>query len=829
MPHSFIVSGTNPERTLLLVDGSSYLYRAFHALPELKSPQGEPTGAIYGVLNMLRRLAADYQAQARAVVFDAKGRTFRDDQYPEYKAHRAPMPDELSAQVEPLSEAIRALGWPVLVVEGVEADDVIATLADEATRRGWRSVISTGDKDLAQLVDSRVTLVNTMSNETLDIEGVKLKFGVPPEKIVDYLTLVGDAIDNIPGVDKVGPKTAARWLSQYGSLEGVIAHAGEITGSVGENLRKVLDWLPKGRGLITVKRDVALPVTLDQLADRQGDPSRQRALYERFGFKTWLKEVESAPRQPQQPSPPSTLQKRRYSAILTEGQLRELVKKLETAPLVGFDTECVGLEPMTARLVGMSFAFGNEALYLPLAHEYPAAPQQIDFGTALELLKPWLEGAGFRKVGQNVKFDCHVLANQGIRLAGCVHDTLLESYVLEVHQRHDLGALALRHCGWQTISYDEVTGKGATRIEFSAVEIGRATEYAAEDADCTLALHEILHPKIEQDKKLQFVYEEIEMRVLPVLFRMERNGVLLDAAKLEAQSHELGKEMLVIEQKAYEAAGQPFNLGSPKQIQEILFERQKLPVRKKTPSGQPSTDEDVLAELALEHPLPKRILEHRGDRPACLQRAQPAEHSHPHAGRAPHPRGVHRAGGREDRVGRLFADRAAHHGAPLRRREPEARVRARRRRAPRHGRGGIRPAARPGQPRRAAHREGDQLRAHLRHVELRPGAEPRDRARDGTGLHRVVFRPLSGGETLHGPDAQPRAHARLRRNGVRPAPLAAGDEERQPDAPPGGRARRDQRADAGHRRRLDQACDDCSSEFPGTKKTADDAHHAGTR
>ena len=611
MPHSFIVSGTNPERTLLLVDGSSYLYRAFHALPELKSPQGEPTGAIYGVLNMLRRLAADYEAQARAVVFDAKGRTFRDDQYPEYKAHRAPMPDELSAQVEPLSEAIRALGWPVLVVEGVEADDVIATLADEATRRGWRSVISTGDKDLAQLVDSRVTLVNTMSNETLDIEGVKLKFGVPPEKIVDYLTLVGDAIDNIPGVDKVGPKTAARWLSQYGSLEGVIAHAGEITGSVGENLRKVLDWLPKGRGLITVKRDVALPVTLDQLADRQADPSRQRALYERFGFKTWLKEVESAPQQPQQPSPPSTRQKRSYSAILTEGQLRELVNKLEAAPLVGFDTECVGLEPMTARLVGMSFAFGNEAVYLPLAHEYPAAPQQIDFGTALELLKPWLEGAGFRKVGQNVKFDCHVLANQGLRLAGCVHDTLLESYVLEVHQRHDLGALALRHCGWQTISYDEVTGKGATRIEFSAVEIGRATEYAAEDADCTLALHEILHPRIEQDKKLQFVYEEIEMRVLPVLFRMERNGVLLDAAKLEAQSHELGKEMLAIEQKAYEAAGQPFNLGSPKQIQEILFERQKLPVRKKTPSGQPSTDEDVLAELALEHPLPKRILEYR--------------------------------------------------------------------------------------------------------------------------------------------------------------------------------------------------------------------------
>src|SRR2546428_3851337 len=361
MPHSFIVSGTNPERTLWLAAGSSVLYGAFHALPELKSPQGEPTGAIYGVHNMLRRLAADYKARARAVVLGARGRTFRDDQYPEYRAHRAPMPAELWAQVEPLSEAIRALGWPVLVVEAVEADDVIATLADEATRRGWRSVISTGDKDLAQLVDGRVTLVNTMSNETLDVEGVKLKFGVPPEKFVDYLTLVGDAIDNIPGVDKVGPKTAARWINQYGSLEGVIAHAGEITGSVGENLRKVLDWLPKGRELITVRRDVALPVTLDQLADGQADPSRQRALYERFGFRTWLKKAENGPQQPVQPSPPSAPQKRRYSAILTESQLRELVKKLETSPLVGFDTECVGLVPINAQRVGMLFVFCNEA------------------------------------------------------------------------------------------------------------------------------------------------------------------------------------------------------------------------------------------------------------------------------------------------------------------------------------------------------------------------------------------------------------------------------------------------------------------------------------
>ena len=607
------MSGKDPEKTLLLVDGSSYLYRAFHALPELKSPAGEPTGAIYGVLSMLRKLAADYEAQARAVVFDAKGRTFRDEQYPEYKANRAPMPDDLAAQVEPLCEAIKALGWPVLTIEGVEADDVIATLVEQARRRCWRSVISTGDKDLTQLVDERVTWVNTMSNETLDAEGVQRKFGVPPGKIVDYLALVGDAIDNIPGVEKVGPKTACRLITQYGSLESVIAHAAEVPGVVGENLRKVRDWLPKGRGLLTVKRDVPLPVTLESLVDGSGDPARQRELYERFGFKTWLREMQGAPSPPPRiaSAVPAGPQKRKARAIFTEDALRELVAQLEAADIVGFDTECVGLEPMSVRLVGMSFALGDEALYLPLAHEYPAAPSQVNLETALGMLKPWLERDDCRKVGQNVKFDSHVLANRGVRLAGCVHDTLLESYVLEVHERHDLGALAQRHCGWTTISYDDVTGKGAARIPFSAVPIERATAYAAEDADCALTLHQILYPKLKQDGNLARVYEAIEMPLVPVLFRMERNGVLLDCAKLEAQSHALGKEMLAIEQKAYEAAGQPFNLGSPKQIQEILFHKQKLPVKKKTPSGQPSTDEDVLAELALDHPLPKLILEHR--------------------------------------------------------------------------------------------------------------------------------------------------------------------------------------------------------------------------
>jgi DNA polymerase-1 len=609
------------EKTLLLVDGSSYLYRAFHALPELRSPQGEPTGAIYGVLNMLRRLGGDYKAQARACVFDAKGKTFREDSYPEYKANRPPMPDDLAAQIEPLIEAIGALGWPVLSVEGVEADDVIATLTERATAQGWRCVISTGDKDLAQLVGERVTLVNTMTNETLDVEGVRTKFGVPPERIVDYLALIGDTVDNVPGVAKVGPKTAAKWLAQYGSLEGVMAHADEIGGVVGENLRKVLDWLPQGHALLSVRRDVTLPVALDDLVDGEGDRNRQQALFAKFGFKSWLREVAGgemtqAAREPSTSAKPAAAgevapSRRRIISILDEASLRALLGQLEAADLVGFDTETTGLETMTARLVGMSFACGDTAAYLPLAHEYPGAPTQIGVEQALARLRPWLEDAGRKKVGQNLKFDAHVLANHGVRLAGIAHDTLLESYVYEVHLRHDLDSLAQRHLGWTTIGYDEVTGKGAARIPFSAVEIERATEYAAEDADCALAIHEVLYPKIHLDEKLRRVYETIELPVMPVLLEMERNGVLLDREKLDTQSHELGKTMLALEQKAYEAAGQPFNLNSPKQIQEILFERQGLPIKKKTPSGQPSTDEDVLAELALDYPLPKLLLEFR--------------------------------------------------------------------------------------------------------------------------------------------------------------------------------------------------------------------------
>ena len=602
----------DPEKTLLLVDGSSYLYRAFHALPELRSPRtGEPTGAIYGVLGMLRKLATDYQAEARAAVFDAKGKTFRDEVYPQYKATRTAMPDDLSRQVEPLHEAIRALGWPLLCIEGVEADDVIATLAEQARARGWRTIISTGDKDLTQLVDERTLWINTMSNEKLDSEGVKAKFGVPPERIVDYLALIGDAIDNIPGVDKVGPKTACKWITQYGSLEGVLAHADEIAGLAGENLRKARDWLPVARELLTVKRDVPLPVPLDELTRFANDPAKQRAQYERFGFKSWLREVEGAPAAAASAPGGDGPTMRRNRTIASEDELTDLLARMAGVPLVGFAPLCIGEEPMSVRLIGLAFAFGDEAAYLPLAHDYAAVPQQVSLETALRLLRPWLESGDCRKVGEDVKLDSHALANGGVRLAGCAHDAILESYVLEVHERHDLGSLAQRHLGWTMLSYDDITGKGAGRIALSAVDLARATDYAAQRADCVLALHERLYPRIAADEKLRQVYEKIELPLLPVLARMERNGVLLDREKLEAQSHELGKEILQKEKEAFAAAGQPFNLGSPKQIQEILFERQKLPVKKKTPSGQPSTDEDSLAELALDHPLPRLILEHR--------------------------------------------------------------------------------------------------------------------------------------------------------------------------------------------------------------------------
>ena len=601
-------------KTLLLVDGSSYLYRAFHALPDLRNRMGEPTSAIYGVLNMLRRLQKDHAADYIACVFDPKGKTFRDDLYSEYKAHRPSMPEDLACQIAPLFDAIRAEGWPLVVVDGVEADDVIGTLVKEAERHGIRSIVSTGDKDMAQLVNAQVTLINTMSNEKLDAAGVAAKFGVPPERIVDYLTLMGDAVDNVPGVAKVGPKTAVKWLTEYESLDNLIAHASDIKGVVGENLRAALDWLPQARVLVTIKTDVALPFELASLTRQPADRETLRKLFDRFDFRTWLRDLDGANDSEAAPAPDvSGAHRSQYETILSHAQLDIWMGKLQDSPIFALDTETTELAPMRAQLVGMSFALTpGEAAYLPLAHRYAGVPAQLERDAALARLKPLLENAALKKVGQHLKYDMHVFANHGIALAGISDDTLLQSYVLEAHQQHELGSLAARHLGLSTISYDDVTGKGAARIGFEQVAIERASEYAAEDADVTLRVFEALAPQIAASSKLEFVYRNIEVPVARILFRMERNGVLIDRNLLALQSGELGKKMLELEQRAYQEAGQPFNLGSPKQIGEILFQQKGLPVIRKTPGGAPSTDEDTLEQLALDHPIARAILDYRG-------------------------------------------------------------------------------------------------------------------------------------------------------------------------------------------------------------------------
>ncbi|MCC4117438.1 DNA polymerase I [Aromatoleum toluclasticum] len=609
---------------LLLVDGSSYLYRAFHALPDLRNSKGEPTGAIRGVLSMLRRLESDYKAEFRACVFDAKGKTFRDDWYPEYKAHRPPMPDDLRAQIEPLHEAVQAEGWPLLAVEGVEADDVIGTLTRLALERGWEVVISTGDKDLTQLVRPGVKWVNTMSEEVLDEAGVAAKFGVPPELIVDYLALVGDTVDNVPGVEKCGPKTAVKWLAEYGTLDKLVANADKVGGKVGENLRKHLDFLPLGKKLVTVATDVALPVALDDLPARGDNKAALRALYERFEFRGWLKDLdglsgavaaEAGTGVVDAEDPPGVPGAHRggYSAILDWASFDAWLAKLNTGELVAFDTETTSLDPMAARLVGMSFAVvAGEAAYLPLAHRGPDVPVQLPLDEVLVRLKPWFESAQHAKLGQNLKYDAHVLANHGIRLAGIAHDTLLQSYVLESDKSHDMDSLAKRHLGLTTIPYTDVCGKGAKQIGFDEVAIDRATEYAAEDADITLRLHRKLWPQLEAVPALAALYRDIELPAMQVLFDMERTGVLIDPFRLAQQGEELGRRLMELEREAHNLAGQPFNLASPKQLGEILFGKLGLPVVKKTATGQPSTDEEVLQQLADDYPLPKLLLEHRG-------------------------------------------------------------------------------------------------------------------------------------------------------------------------------------------------------------------------
>ncbi|WP_157670971.1 DNA polymerase I [Chitinibacter sp. GC72] len=635
--------------TLLLIDGSSYLYRAFHAIRELSAPDGTPSNALFGFVNMLKKLRVQTHADYIACVFDAKGKTFRDDIYPQYKAQRPPMPDELRVQIEPIHAAVAAFGIPILMIEGVEADDVIGTLARQASAQGITTIMSTGDKDMSQLVDEHARIENSMTEEVLDRDGVFAKFNVWPEQIVDYLALIGDTVDNVPGVPKCGPKTAAKWLAEYGSLDNLVANADSIKGVVGQNLRDSLAWLPTAKELVTIKCDVdlsaELPNGLTDLAPKMEDSATLLSLFTRFNFRTWMREMENkvasqsgqsaAPAAPNTsagmtadlftdnapeaipqdnpaPGTPAAPVERHYECITTPELLAKWLAKITAASMTAFDTETDSLDSMQARIVGMSFSVqAGEAAYLPLAHHGADTPEQLPFDATIAQLKPWLESADHKKVGQNLKYDQHVLANIGINLAGIADDTLLMSYVLASHEKHNMDDQAARELGETTIKYEDICGKGAKQIGFAEVDLDTATRYAAEDADITGRLANTLLPRLQAQTGLYHVYRNIEMPSRDVLYVMERNGFLVDAGKLKQQSHDIGLRLIALEQQAYELAGQPFNLGSPKQLGEIFFDKLKLPVIKKTPKGAPSTDEEVLSELAKDYPLPKVLLEHR--------------------------------------------------------------------------------------------------------------------------------------------------------------------------------------------------------------------------
>jgi DNA polymerase-1 len=601
-------------RTLLLVDGSSYLYRAFHVpnLQRLSNAEGEPTGAVYGVINMLRSLIAEYQPELMAVVFDARGKNFRHELYQPYKANRPPMPDELAVQVEPLHALVRALGLPLLQIKGVEADDVIGTLATQATAVGLDTVISTGDKDMAQLVGPHVSLVNTMSGTTLDTGGVQEKFGVAPGQIIDYLALMGDSSDNIPGVPKVGPKTAAKWLTSFGSLDAIIARADEVKGKVGESLRESLEMLPLSRELATIRCDVGLEITPDGLHRQPQDNDALQQLYTRLNFSRWLDELAGDAADPT-PATAAAATEPDYETVLTAARLDQWLQRLQQAGTFAFDTETTSLDYMAARIVGVSFAVtAGEAAYVPLAHDYPGAPDQLDREQVLEKLRPLLENKDIYKIGHNIKYDRNVLENHDITLSGIRFDSMLESYVLDsTATRHNMDAVALKYLGHTNIKFEEVAGKGVNQLSFNQVPLETAAPYAAEDADITLQLHAAMWPKLSAQPALEKIYNEIEMPLVTVLSDMERAGVVIDTDMLAQQSAELAKRISELEQAAHSEAGQPFNLGSPKQIQELLYDKLKLPVLAKTPKGAPSTAESVLQELAQDYPLPRLILEYR--------------------------------------------------------------------------------------------------------------------------------------------------------------------------------------------------------------------------
>ncbi len=636
---------TTTSQTLLLVDGSSYLYRAFHAMPDLRAVPGDPasapTGAIRGMINMMQALRKEVRADFAACVFDAKGPTFRDAIYPEYKGHRSPMPDDLRAQIPAIHEVVRLLGWIVLDVPGVEADDVIGTLAVTAAAQRIEVIISSGDKDLAQLVDEHITIIDTMNGKRRDLAGVLAEFGVAASQMVDYQILVGDTVDNVPGVEKVGPKTAAKWLQEYGTLDAVVANAANIKGVVGENLRKAVDWLPTARQLLTVKTDCDLNgwvpnlPALESIAFYEQDTGALKAFYEKYGFKGLARSLSADPAA-EPPKPKSTASKGDaepglfdepaaatapatsrvttlvYDTVMTWEVFDKWLAKIAAADLVAVDTETTSLDEMRAEIVGISFSVKpGEAAYIPLTHDYPDAPAQLPRDALLAKLKPWLENGAKKKLGQHVKYDRHVFANHGIEVRGYAHDTMLQSYVLEVHKPHGLSSLALRHVGRTGISFEDLCGKGAHQIKFNQVDIAKAAEYSCEDSDQTLDVHLALWPQLQADDRLRAVYE-LEIASSETLYRIERNGVLIDAPMLAAQSHELGQRMMKLEEEAHVLAGQPFNLSSPKQIGDIFFTKLGLPVVKKTATGAPSTDEEVLEKLAEDFPLPAKILEHRG-------------------------------------------------------------------------------------------------------------------------------------------------------------------------------------------------------------------------
>ena len=598
------------QKKLVLIDGSSYLFRAYHGMPPLTGPNRQPTGAIYGVLNMLRKLIRDEQPDKVGVIFDAKGKTFRNDIYPEYKANRPPMPDDLRVQIEPLHQIIIAQGLPLISIEGVEADDVIGTMSRQATEQGYRVLISTGDKDMAQLVNDNVRLINTMNNKYMDEAGVMEKFQVRPDQIIDYLALMGDSSDNIPGVPKVGPKTAAKWIDAYGSLDAVVANADEFTGKVGEYLRESLGFLPMSYELATIKLDCETGVEIDDLEQRPGDTGALAAFYQEYGFTRWFDELGETGVSSDSTGKAADAD---YECVLTQAAFDQWLQAIKQAELFAIDTETTSVDYMQAELVGISLCLEpGKACYIPLTHSYPDAPQQLDKIKTLEALKPILEDPQIGKIGQNIKYDAHIFIGEGIRLRGIAHDTMLESYIANsTASRHNMDALARFYLGYDTIHFEDIAGKGAKQKTFDQVELELASDYAAEDADITLQLHQALNPELLKDARLNSVYADIEIPLVDVLLDVEQNGVLIDRELLKKQGKEIDSKLGEIETAIYQQAGEVFNLSSPKQIQAILFDKLNLPVLRKTPKGQPSTAEDVLEELAADYEIPALLLEHR--------------------------------------------------------------------------------------------------------------------------------------------------------------------------------------------------------------------------